>query len=116
MSSTPFNNSMVTIGKVAPLKSVRTGSLAHPDLVVVVVSVDEAALGVVLELVAVVSVVLEEALAADLELAVVMEEVVVSEHLVVLTGELEPWLQYPTHSPTTLLLGPIEARLFMSAT
>lgn len=117
MLSTPFSNSMVTIGKVAHLKSVRIDSLAHPDLVVVVVSaVDEAVSAVDLEVVVVVSVAVEEALVVDLQLAVVTEEVV-SEHLVVSTEEeLEPLLQCLTHSQTTPLPERIEARLFMSAT
>jgi hypothetical protein len=113
MSSTPSNSSTVTIGKVAPLKSVRIDSLAQQDLGVAVASVVVAALEAALEHVA--ALVLEEGSVVDLPAVGDMVVAALAvEHLVVLTEEPELLPQHPTHSPTTPLLARREVRLSMS--
>jgi hypothetical protein len=116
MLSMPFNNSMGTIGKVAPLKFAKIDSLAQPDLVVAVDLAVVEGLAVALERVEV-ALVLAEGLAVDLGVVVAATVVVALEAgpLVALTEELVLLLQHQIHLLTSLLLAQKEARPSMSA-
>lgn len=119
MLAMPFNNSTDTTGKVVLLKFVRI-DLPALDLVLAVVAAlveDVAVLVVDLEAVAVGLVVVVD-LAVDSEEVVVVDLVVDSEEVdkqevTMEEQQLQPL--HPTHSPTMLLLAPIEARSSMFA-